>query len=58
MRTGIVMRMYFTMVPSDENNFVLLNFINKVISTFWYLRNIAPWALLGYLAGCAFYVLL
>jgi Na+/H+ antiporter NhaD/arsenite permease-like protein len=24
----------------------------------WYLRNIAPWALLGYLAGCAFYVLL
>ena len=28
------------------------------ISFTWYLRNIAPWALLGYLAGCAFYVLL
>ena len=28
------------------------------ISFTWYLRNIAPWALLGYLAGCAFYVFL
>jgi Na+/H+ antiporter NhaD/arsenite permease-like protein len=26
------------------------------ISFTWYLRNIAPWALLGYLAGCAAYV--
>jgi Na+/H+ antiporter NhaD/arsenite permease-like protein len=28
------------------------------ITFMWYLRNIAPWALLGYLAGCAAYVLL
>jgi Na+/H+ antiporter NhaD/arsenite permease-like protein len=28
------------------------------ISFTWYLRNIAPWALLGYLAGCGVYVLL
>jgi Na+/H+ antiporter NhaD/arsenite permease-like protein len=26
------------------------------ISFTWYLRNIAPWALLGYLAGCVAYV--
>jgi len=30
--------------------------IEKITFT-WYLRNIAPWALLGYLAGCAVYVL-
>jgi hypothetical protein len=28
------------------------------ISFTWYLRNIAPWVLLEYLAGCDFYVFL
>jgi Na+/H+ antiporter NhaD/arsenite permease-like protein len=28
------------------------------ISFTWYLRNIAPWALLGYLAGCLAYIFL
>jgi len=31
--------------------------IEKITFT-WYLRKIAPWALLGYLAGCAVYVFL
>jgi Na+/H+ antiporter NhaD/arsenite permease-like protein len=31
--------------------------IEKITFT-WYLRKIAPWALLGYLAGCTVYVLL
>jgi Na+/H+ antiporter NhaD/arsenite permease-like protein len=30
--------------------------IEKITFT-WYLRNIAPWALLGYLAGCVVYIL-
>jgi Na+/H+ antiporter NhaD/arsenite permease-like protein len=30
--------------------------IEKITFT-WYLRNIAPWALLGYLGGCGMYIL-
>ncbi|MFM7726323.1 MAG: sodium:proton antiporter, partial [Flavobacteriales bacterium] len=27
------------------------------MSFMWYLRKVAPWALLGYLAGCAVYMI-